>query len=64
MPRKEAPVLETMSGSELIDDVLESQLSLGTKHEFFEWLYAKRLIDAKQYKLADARMKHLDSKES
>lgn len=60
--KSDVPTLDLMSGNDLVDAMLESSLSEDTKREVFEWLWAKRLLDNKQYKLAVSRIEHLENK--
>lgn len=42
------------------DELLESNLSERTKHEIFEWLWARRILDDDQYKLAMSRIEYIE----
>lgn len=57
--RKPVPPLELMDGNDLLDSMLESNLSETTKREFIEWAYTMNWLDDDQYKLAISRIEHL-----
>jgi hypothetical protein len=52
--------LDTVSGQELLDLIIESGISPNSKREISAWLRTRGWLDHDQYVLAVSRIKHLE----
>jgi hypothetical protein len=51
--------LDTISGQELFDLILESSISPNSKREMSAWMRTRGWLDRDQYQLAVSRIEHL-----
>jgi hypothetical protein len=51
--------LDTISGQEFFDLILESSISPKSKHEISAWMRTRGWLDHDQYQLAVSRIEHL-----